>query len=77
MFLSSSFALQQIAVDGVVINTSTASDTITHTSSTLRIGGRFATYFGGTIQELVMYNTDESSNRTGIESNMNTYYNIY
>ena len=77
VFLSSSFALQQIAVNGVVINTSTASDTITHTSSTLRIGGRFATYFGGTIQELVMYNTDESSNRTGIESNMNTYYNIY
>jgi hypothetical protein len=31
----------------------------------------------GTIQEVIVYLTDESSNRTGIESNINTYYSIY
>jgi hypothetical protein len=34
-------------------------------------------YWGGTIQELVFYNTDQSSNRTGIETNQNDYYTIY
>lgn len=33
-------------------------------------------YWGGTIQELVFYNTDQSSNRTGIETNLSTYYGI-
>ena len=34
-------------------------------------------YWEGTIQELVFYNTDQSSNRTGIETNQNDYYTIY
>jgi len=29
------------------------------------------------LQEAVFYNLDQSSNRTGIESNINTYYTIY
>ena len=29
------------------------------------------------LQEAVFYNSDQSSNRTGIESNINTYYTIY
>jgi hypothetical protein len=31
----------------------------------------------GTIQELILFNTNESANRTAIESNINTYYGIY
>lgn len=31
----------------------------------------------GTYQELILYTTDESSNRTGIESNVNDYFNIF
>jgi len=31
----------------------------------------------GTIQEVVFYNSDQSSNRTGIETNINTFYDIY
>lgn len=31
----------------------------------------------GTIQEFIMYDSDQSANRTGIESNINTYYSIY
>jgi len=47
------------------------------TSHTYRIG-----YLGGIwqfmrMQELVIYHSDQSSNRTGIESNINTHYTIY
>jgi len=33
--------------------------------------------FGGFIQEVVIYTSDESTNRTGIETNINDFYNIY
>jgi hypothetical protein len=35
------------------------------------------TYFQGDIQELIFYNSDNSANRTGIETNINNYYGIY
>jgi hypothetical protein len=28
-------------------------------------------------QELIIYHSDQSSNRTGIESDINTYFSIY
>jgi hypothetical protein len=28
-------------------------------------------------QEIIIYNSDQSTNRTGIETNINDYYNIY
>jgi hypothetical protein len=31
----------------------------------------------GNVSEMVFYNTDQSSNRTGIEGNINDYYSIY
>lgn len=31
----------------------------------------------GTFQEVVVYHSDQSSNRTGIESDINTYYSVY
>lgn len=34
-------------------------------------------YFDGDIQEAIIYPTTQASNRTGIESNINTYYAIY
>jgi hypothetical protein len=34
-------------------------------------------YFNGLTQEIVIYNSDESSNRTGIETNINDFYSIY
>jgi hypothetical protein len=33
--------------------------------------------FDGKYQELIHYDSDQSSNRTGIEANINKYYNIY
>lgn len=34
-------------------------------------------WFGGTMQELILYSSYQSSNRTGISFNINTYFNIY
>jgi hypothetical protein len=36
-----------------------------------------ANFFNGLMQEIVVYGSDQSSNRTGIETNINDYYNIY
>lgn len=40
-------------------------------------GRRSADYFNGKQQEFILWDSDESSNQTGIESNINTYYSIY
>jgi hypothetical protein len=34
-------------------------------------------FFGGNMQEIILYNSYESSNRTGIETNINNFYSIY
>jgi hypothetical protein len=42
-----------------------------------RIGARTLTYSDGNLQEIVVYSTSQASNRTAIESNINSYYAIY
>jgi hypothetical protein len=42
-----------------------------------RIGRYISDYCHGHIQEIVFYNSNQSTNRTGIESNINTFYSIY
>ena len=49
-------------------------------SRRIAIGTRFGALifdFQGQIQELILYASDQSSNRTGIETNINDFYNIY
>jgi hypothetical protein len=36
-----------------------------------------ANYIDGKIQEIVIYSSNQSSNRTGIETNINSFYSIY
>ena len=36
-----------------------------------------ANIYDGNVQEIIFYNSDQSSNRTGIETNINSYYSIY
>lgn len=36
-----------------------------------------ANYMYGKIQELIIYSSDETSNRTGIETNINSFYSVY
>lgn len=33
--------------------------------------------FGGSFQEIIIYNSDQSANRSGINTNINTFYSIY
>ena len=61
-----------------------ASTVVTGTQSSsvfnrLRLGTRanFTSPFDGYMSEFVMYRNDQSSNRTGIETNMNTFYDIF
>jgi hypothetical protein len=48
-------------------------------TATLKIGSRDLTsaYFNGKIYEAIIYASDQSSNRTGIENNINFFYDIY
>jgi hypothetical protein len=34
-------------------------------------------FYDGNIQEIIMYTSDQSTNRTGIETNINSFYSIY
>ena len=51
-------------------------DTGTSTFTELRLLGGVGG-FNGNVQEIIIYKSDQSSNRTGIEDNINDYYNIY
>jgi len=66
----------QKAINGGVIQTGDAG---TDQLEGLLIGARngLGAKFDGTIQELIIYNSDQSANRTEIEDNINDYYDIY
>jgi len=51
----------------------------TVTPTNLNIGGRGILGFAatGTIQEIIIYSTGDSSNRSGIQTDINNYYNVY
>lgn len=58
----------------------TASTDLTGTNSHYFTVGKDANagiYLTGDIQEIVIYSSDKSSDRTNIESNINTFYSIY
>jgi hypothetical protein len=63
-------------------STQITSATTTLNAENLSIGsykkfGSITTHYDGNIQEIIMYTSNQSSNRTGIEGNINTYYAIY
>ena len=41
------------------------------------VNGADAQLFNGNLQEIVLYNSDKSSNRNVVENNINHYYSIY
>jgi len=48
------------------------------TPTVSKLGGRGASlFFVGLLQEFIMLNTDQTANRTAIESNINSHYTIY
>ena len=70
----------QISIDG---GTTTTGNSGVAGASELSIGGRGASYyFNGKIQEVIYFNSNQSGNRgsvslgTGIEGNINDYFDI-
>lgn len=61
--------------NGSTITTSTLG--LTYTPIVNSIGKYAGSWTHSNIQETVFYNTNQSSNRTGIETNINTFYTIY
>jgi hypothetical protein len=80
-------SLQSIANRGDVYTTystnnqllMTIQGTPTNTSSATMLWGRLTAGFtmNALHQELIIYTSDQSANRTGIEANINAHYNIY
>ena len=69
----------QSYVDGSQINTG-LSYTQTAIGGNVTLGCEqtgTAFHISGTIQEFILYASDETSNRTGIETNINNYFSIY
>lgn len=63
--------------NGTTGGTATYTGTVTDNNG-LSLGVQSGlTYLNGFIQEFIAFNTDESANRTAIESDINTYYSIY
>ena len=61
--------------NGVQIGTQ---QTATGAATVTNLSGENSTYnFLGTMQEVVIYTSDESSNQSGIETNINDFYTIY
>ena len=53
-------------------------DQVDFTPTLFNIGLQGASgYQDGKLQSVIVYNSDQSANRTGIESNINTHYSIY
>lgn len=59
------------------INYTSALGTIANTSNVFNIGKGFVQYMPMNLSELIYYPSDQSSNQTGIETNINDFYSIY
>jgi hypothetical protein len=62
-----------------IISESYNTGTITLNTCTIGAIRRSAVegHFDGNIQEVVIYSTDQSTNRTGMQTNINSFYSIY
>ena len=78
--LLTSFSKQQgvdLAVDGGSLQIGTTPPNLNSQKIDVIGFANNTSYFNGNIQELVIYDTDQSANKTGIETNINTEYDIY
>ena len=69
-------ATSEIFIDGTEETDSPVSRTA-GTSTNIGAKGDGNNPFDGAIQEVIFYDSDESSNRTAIETNINEYYTIF
>jgi hypothetical protein len=67
------------SLNGSAGNLGTTGQTFTPESTNMGIGinPSITGFLNGNIQEVVIYNSDQISNKTGIETNINSFYSIY
>lgn len=62
------------------LSTTTGTPLAANSYTTMLLGSSLTTlppFFDGFISEIIMYPTDQTSNRTGIESNINSFYSLW
>ena len=62
---------------GVATNNATGTSGLTTFSIGAQPNDLLTAAVDGTMQEIIIFDSNQSINRTGIEGNINTYYNIY
>ena len=62
--------------NSILIDSGTKTDNFSDNTE-LFVGQMRTLYHNGTIQEVILYPSDQSSNRVGIETNINNYYAMY
>ena len=73
----------EFGIDGAIlvgVNVATNTPSTSDASNNMFIGrysGSSALFLKGTVQELIFFSTDQSSNRTDIETNINGFFDIY
>ena len=68
--------LKTIYVDGVALPT-TATEAPSAGNNFIYFGRSGNNFITGQLSEYIYWNSDQSANRTGIETNVNTYWNAY
>jgi hypothetical protein len=81
-WVNSNTTTQVLRINGAQVGTTTGSGangvmTLNQFSIGCLPRANKGNFWGGNIQEIVIYQTDQSSNRTPIETNINSFYNIY
>ena len=66
----------QMAIDGTIQADSGQSGRVSFESGSIGSGGA-AWWWSGKVQEIIEYNSNETTNRSGIETNINDFYSIY
>lgn len=68
-----------IGMDGGSLEEVISNESLTPLNTNFSIGafGDDLSGFDGTMQEIVIYNSNKTSDKTGIETNINDYYSIY
>jgi hypothetical protein len=66
-------------LNGLDINSSSSKLATMSGTTTANIGGlgESATYYNGIQSEIIVYQSDQTTNRAGIDQNINDYYGIY
>ena len=70
-------ANSNIRVNGASVVTGTSSTQLANGTLVIGGGGSVPDRMLGTIKEIIIYDSDQSANRTGIEANINAAYSIY